>query len=810
MRNLMKTFLIAMLMCIPCFANSCVATGGPYASLAASAGHWTGSGCTGGSYIPTIGDTENLATNSVTLTVATGETQTVGTSVGSYFSYISSIVNIGTAPAGNGTVTVNIIGGTPLVSAQTAHGVLTGGVISATVDFPLMWYTVASVAPTATFTCSPACAGAVAQVNWSQGSGVAAVNTGTTGKLIVAGTLNPRGAITYSGGNTVQGNYVEMAAGGKINFDNSHATALADGSFPYYVGTPDATSTTHNQRTWGINASSPCSAISRCTLTATGSAASISSANASESVAPQIQYTDITGLGDAKLPWADSTLTTTGGFLDTWNSCTSCGSYWDNSGYVGVTTWVHSYNTRTNSILPNSQPAVEFPGFAALFNTNAPVWVGNVSDIQSLDAAPMLNFTFTDNLFLYNQAEGMFASNRVCAVYTSNFAWKQLPATEDEDMNCNTTRAFTFWDPTNGSLANPHDWNTNSSNLTGQPFTLDKSVSEAGAGLTGDSGEWVSFFAANTLVGTTQNSIMLHGSDGYSFSEFAASTPSTGHFQQLNNYWYGVYSGNTAGNGQFALQDLEEAGTAIPVAAVTGNIGYNPGTTAAGVHGGYLALAITGLTQNSIVSADYNLNFNLEPTKASCGGCNFQGIAYAANWSSAAARGAHDLTGVDPQLIDYKRSILVFDTQYLGVAVAPQWVSGAYSIGAVVSNTVSTVAFGRAVNYRCIAAGCGTQQPGATPNTGHAYWEYNVINEIRTRLGIHYTTFVDGNLGMDEDGSCGAANPCSVITASINWIRQGHVSLNPLTWTADRLDGLDIGPSQRSMLQHMPMLMFVQ
>lgn len=800
----MKTLLIAILMCIPCFLFGA-------AFMASQSTLWNSSATWGGAGVPGVGDTVDLATFTVTCPAATN--CAAGTSVKGYFSYISSITVGGLAPAGNGTCTLAISGGTALNgSGQTGKCFLVGGVITDQLDFPLQWYTVASSAPTASFTCSPTCLAATATVVWQQGSGVAAVKTNSTGKLINLGTFDLRGAMTYSGGNAVTGDYFEEGAGSSITFDSSHATALSDGSFPYYTAGPDATSVTHNQRTWGIYGASPCSAAARCTITSSGAAGSISSANASESVAPQIQYTDITGLGDAKLPWADSTLTTTGGFLDIWNSCTSCGSYWDNSGYAGVTTWIHSYNTRTNSILPNSQPPVEFPAFGALFNTNAPVWIGNVSDIQSIDAAPMLNFTFTDNLFLYNQAEGMFASNRVCNTYKSNLAWKQLPANESEDMNCNTSRAFTFWDPTNGSLINPHDWNVNSSNLAGQPFTLDKSVSEAGSGLGGDSGEWLSFFAANALLNTTSNSIMLHGSDGFSFSEIASSTPSSGNLQHLHDYWYGVYASGVAGDGKFGMQDLEEAGAATDITGLTGSIIFNPGNTTAGVHGGYVALDLLtmGLTQNPITTADYNLTFNSEPTQTACTACLNQGKGYAANWSSAAARGAHDLTGVDPQLIDYKRSILVFDTQYLGVAIAPQWVSGAYSIGAVVSNTVSTVAFGRAVNYRCITTGCGTQQPGATPNTGHAYWEYNVINEIRNRLGIHYTTFVDGNLAMDEDGSCGAANPCSVITASINWIRQGHVSLNPLTWTADRLDGMDIGPSQRSMLQHMPMLMFIQ
>lgn len=71
----MKLLALALLASAPCFANTCTLTGGVYATLAASATHWTGTGCT--TTVPGSGDSATLAGNA-SLTIASGEIWTVG------------------------------------------------------------------------------------------------------------------------------------------------------------------------------------------------------------------------------------------------------------------------------------------------------------------------------------------------------------------------------------------------------------------------------------------------------------------------------------------------------------------------------------------------------------------------------------------------------------------------------------------------------------------------------------------------------------------------------------------------------------
>jgi hypothetical protein len=78
MKKLLSIF--ALLLAAPlAWGHTCTLSGN-YTTLASTAGHWTGTGCTGGSYVAGSGDTAIFS--AANLTVASGETWNIGTSNG--------------------------------------------------------------------------------------------------------------------------------------------------------------------------------------------------------------------------------------------------------------------------------------------------------------------------------------------------------------------------------------------------------------------------------------------------------------------------------------------------------------------------------------------------------------------------------------------------------------------------------------------------------------------------------------------------------------------------------------------------------
>ena len=84
--------------------------------------------------------------------------------------------------------------------------------------------------------------------------------------------------------------------------------------------------------------------------------------------------------------------------------------------------------------------------------------------------------------------------------------------------------------------------------------------------------------------------------------------------------------------------------------------------------------------------------------------------------------GVHDLD-VDPKFVDYKRSIPLFYTKYLGNSPTA-WSGGAtYSVGDTVSYTDPAIYYGLSVAYRYKNTGRvlrRTLRPGAEPTGGIA------------------------------------------------------------------------------------------
>jgi hypothetical protein len=115
-----KQLLLLIIACLPAFPNACVLASGTYATLASTAGHWTGTGCTGGGYVAGNGDSADVSA-ATSLTVAVGETWIVGTSGATGTNDIvigaTAVVNV------NGTMTMR---GNVTVGAGTTNVIIIG------------------------------------------------------------------------------------------------------------------------------------------------------------------------------------------------------------------------------------------------------------------------------------------------------------------------------------------------------------------------------------------------------------------------------------------------------------------------------------------------------------------------------------------------------------------------------------------------------------------------------------------------------------------------------------------------------------
>lgn len=80
MRRIVKSIVLAVVLAGPSLANTCTLSSGSYANLAATAGHWTGTGCTGGAYVPTSPDRAIIPASGANLTLASGDSWHLGTS----------------------------------------------------------------------------------------------------------------------------------------------------------------------------------------------------------------------------------------------------------------------------------------------------------------------------------------------------------------------------------------------------------------------------------------------------------------------------------------------------------------------------------------------------------------------------------------------------------------------------------------------------------------------------------------------------------------------------------------------------------
>ena len=158
-----------------------------------------------------------------------------------------------------------------------------------------------------------------------------------------------------------------------------------------------------------------------------------------------------------------------------------------------------------------------------------------------------------------------------------------------------------------------------------------------------------------------------------------------------------------------------------------------------------------------------------------------QAKGYMAKFSSPP--GVHDLD-VDPKFVDYRRSIPLFYTKYLGNSPTA-WSGGAtYCVGDTVSYTDPAIYYG----FRWLTA---TRTPGraleeSTPGSGTNWrgcWEWATLKWLRDNVATN-TLFDDPTIGVSQQDA---------IAVVWSWIRAGYSPTNPILAGAAH-DAGDIGP----------------
>ena len=184
----------------------------------------------------------------------------------------------------------------------------------------------------------------------------------------------------------------------------------------------------------------------------------------------------------------------------------------------------------------------------------------------------------------------------------------------------------------------------------------------------------------------------------------------------------------------------------------------------------------------------------------------------------SAAIAQHDVD-VDPRFIDWRRSLPLFDTKYLGHTTVPMWSAGAtYQVGDEVQycrvsasswgvcKTDAQLAsgdysgldrdgiyWGLPVNLRYInRTGCnGENRKPLTGANDHANTGYNNWRQCWEWASLYHIRQSIANFELIDDESIGAyADPMTLVL--IKWIRAGYTPTNSALHNAAH-DGTDIG-----------------
>ncbi|MBZ5726824.1 MAG: hypothetical protein LAP87_17735, partial [Acidobacteriia bacterium] len=302
----------------------------------------------------------------------------------------------------------------------------------------------------------------------------------------------------------------------------------------------------------------------------------------------------------------------------------------------------------------------------------------------------------------------------------------------------------------------------------------DHYIAESVEDITHDSGE---LFSAVAPGHTTQtNHLVLPSHTGNSTMELVAGGVGNNGTWDHCTWWGGAPLG-----GPFGAADIDETfAGATGSFSLQNSILWNPDGVRPFPKVAAFSFAGLGATAwrntNVCTVCDYNNGWHFTAAVQSpCVDCANSGNGYNGKWS--ATPGEHD-RNVDPQFVDYKRNIALFDTKYLGHAPGPAWVANhAYAVGDVVSVADANLWWGLPINYRCTAShtSAAALEPGIGSGNWRADWQLASLYDIAVNLPAG-TAYPDG----------------TILDALQQWIYRGYAPTNPALRGAAS-DGTDIG-----------------
>jgi hypothetical protein len=623
-----------------------------------------------------------------------------------------------------------------------------------------------------------------------------AVTLNNSGQLLISqgGVLIARGDIVYTPagcGNT--GQAVIMQGGSTLEFDSSASAAPSATRYTFGPTGPAGCRIFYSGGTAQLRnniRSNPAGGAGMFSMRGT-------TGNGGSFIA---SYTDFLRIGDSSNPGWQIAYEYSGNHYIQWDvtnsTFTNCGTI-ASTNYVGIDdsgTFRHSYNVHSTSASPEiftQWITITNPGNGLREIRN------NVFDVSMTRSQfYMGGFNVWSNYFADATATGgsiawkSFQGNIIR--YTNWWAQQNRMTSVLGDLRDN----YIFVDSDGG---NPKPIIMNSaiqSNLQAVIF------GQAGNGMAGvnDSGElWYNYNPTNpgTQYGI-YNSIVLPNMAGHGSLELGSITAAFLNLVAVaeHNTWFGGQAGITQqGVWGFPAIQLGEGGNGAAgmVGSFRSNIIWNPqlqvdSTGAAhDYRSSFFKLADLSNSPTPIVdyctpaNCDYNTGYGHTLTDTAKPQYTFQTKGYAARFS--APPGDHDVD-VDPQFVDFQRTLELFDSKYLGYKPSTWSSSVTYKTGDFVSWSRPDVYWSLSVNYRYMNAG---QCAGANPEPGAGLnwrdcWEWASLYHIREAIAVKKTV---------DDQPIGAHGDDMIMTL-LSWIRAGYSPTNTSLAGAAH-DGTDIG-----------------
>lgn len=620
-------------------------------------------------------------------------------------------------------------------------------------------------------------------------AGSIAMHLGAFGRIVIAsgGILSVRGDTVYSGGPS-QSDALVIEAGGTWKFDASKAPHGTKYSFR-----PENDEGLRPVRLAGT-------ATARATLTSDpGGANGYFSLKKPAGGVFRFSYGDVSRIGDATTPAMQVAYEFSGNHLVVWDVTdthfTSCGTIQSLSN-IGVDdngTFRHDRNVHEQTLAP-----AIFTGWINISNTyksGIREIKNNVFDVSmSRSQFYLPGFTVVGNYFGDATLPGAAAPWKS---FQGNFLrytdWWGATASATS-LGGDITDTYIFVDS---------DWGNpkpiiSSAGIVGNLRGVIYGQGGTAAGPPGvtDSGElFFNTSPAKPAVYSVLGSIILPNMAGYGSLEIG----SWGGFPNMlgrveHTTWFGGYKGATknGSNGNFGFPALQLAEGYKPkpgqIVSFRSNILWNPqlqGRTA-----GFAKLADFANSWNdpdpttdicAPEACDYNTGWGHTETNPAARQYTNQAKGYVARFSRPP--GAHDVD-VDPKFLDYRRTVELFDSRYLGNKAAAWSSSAAYHVGTFVQWSRPDVYWQLPVNYRYVNRGAcnnSNPEPGAGPHWRDC-WEWASLFRLREAIAAD-RKFDDQSIGVHGD---------DVIMTLIAWIRAGYSPRNSLLAGAAH-DGGDIG-----------------